>query len=134
MKVIIAGSRDLKFSQLSKMFNLVNKDHNILKNTTEIVSGNARGADRFGELLAEENEIKLTVFKPDWDQYGKSAGYIRNAEMGKYADMGVILWDGVSKGSLHMYNYLVRNEIPVILVTIKEDSTKTNIDIDSTYL
>jgi hypothetical protein len=38
----------------------------------------------------------------DWDTYGKSAGYRRNADMAKYSDAVVCFWDGVSKGTKHM--------------------------------
>ena len=38
----------------------------------------------------------------DWRTHGKSAGQIRNAAMGAYANAAVILWDGESKGAANM--------------------------------
>ena len=42
------------------------------------------------------------VFPAQWERYGKRAGPIRNAAMAKYADYGVALWDGESRGTAHM--------------------------------
>ena len=38
----------------------------------------------------------------DWDQYGRSAGMIRNREMAKAADSLIAFWDGKSKGTANM--------------------------------
>ena len=46
------------------------------------------------------------MFIPDWDTEGKKAGILRNIKMGDYADCGIIFWDGKSRGSMHMINYL----------------------------
>jgi len=69
---------------------------------TEIVSGGARGVDRLGERYARQRGLPCTVFPAQWGKYGKSAGPIRNAEMAKYADYGVAVWDGESRGTAHM--------------------------------
>lgn len=63
-----------------------------------IVSGTAKGADKLGEQYALENNFLVHRFFPDWETYGKGAGYRRNAEMAQNADIAVIFWDGVSKG------------------------------------
>lgn len=72
------------------------------KADVEIVSGTARGADQLGERYAFERGLPVKQFPADWDQHGKSAGYIRNAQMAEYADAAVIFWDGTSRGSKHM--------------------------------
>lgn len=72
------------------------------KTDVEIVSGTARGADQLGERYAFEHGFPVKHFPADWDQHGKSAGYIRNAQMAEYADAAVIFWDGMSRGSKHM--------------------------------
>lgn len=101
-KVIIAGSRTCPEKDLT----LFEKVSGILRNleNIEIVSGTARGADRFGEWLASECGYELTKFPADWDKYGKSAGYIRNKEMAEYATHLVAIIDlsVPSKGSRNM--------------------------------
>lgn len=101
MKIIIAGSRnfyDYEFlKQKMKELNL---------EITELVCGEARGADSLGKRWALENNIPIKSFYPDWDRYGNSAGMIRNHEMGDYADYLVAFWDGKSRGTKDMIFYM----------------------------
>ena len=48
----------------------------------------------------------LKYFYPNWEKYGKSAGIIRNHEMGDYADYLLAFWDGTSKGTKDMIDYM----------------------------
>ena len=43
--------------------------------------GGARGADRMAGRIALALGGKVEVFNADWDQHGKSAGFIRNEAM-----------------------------------------------------
>jgi len=101
MKVIIAGGRD--FNDYEKLCRFCDK---VLskQNEIEIVSGTARGADKLGEKYAVDNGYDIKRFPADWDRYGKSAGYRRNAQMAEYADALIAFWDGKSKGTEHMIN------------------------------
>jgi len=72
----------------------------------EVVSGTARGVDRLGERWAKEHGIPVTKFPADWGRYQKAAGYVRNTDMGQYADGLIVCWDGVSKGSRHMISIM----------------------------
>ena len=95
MRYIIAGGRE--FSDYALM-------ESSLKNIMidEVVSGGASGADNLGERYAKDHRLELTVFPAEWDKYGRSAGYRRNAKMAEYADALVAFWDGESKGTKHM--------------------------------
>ena len=97
MKVIIAGGRD--FDNYEMLSNTM-KNLNII--VSEVVCGGANGADLLGKEWAERNGIPVKMFPADWDQYGKSAGFIRNHEMGEYADFLVAFWDGKSSGTHNM--------------------------------
>lgn len=85
---------------------------------TEVVSGTARGVDRSGEEWARRNRIPIKTFKPDWGQ-GSKAGLLRNMEMGKYADGAIVIWDGVSTGSRHMYDYIGSLKKPRFMYRVK---------------
>ncbi len=113
MKVIIAGSRNFNNYDL-----LHKKCTELLKNQTdiEIVSGTANGADKLGERFAKEQNYKLTQFPADWDSFGKSAGYIRNEEMAKYADALIVFWDGKSKGTKHMIDLAYKCSLKVRII------------------
>lgn len=110
--IIIAGSRE--FNDYNVVKKAV-KDFLISKNTTDkptIICGMAKGADMVGYTLAKKCGLPLKEFPADWS-IGKSAGYIRNKKMAKYAHdngNGVLLafWNGKSKGTKHMID-LARN-------------------------
>lgn len=78
MKVIIAGGRN--FNDYEKLCQFCDKA--LSKQTEiEIVSGTANGADKLGEKYANDNGYPIKQFPADWDKYGKSAGYKRNAQI-----------------------------------------------------
>jgi len=64
-----------------------------------LVSGGAKGADELAYRLAKREGIFIKVLFPDWDRYGKSAGYIRNDAIVKESDVLIALWDGESRGT-----------------------------------
>lgn len=68
----------------------------------EIVSGGARGADKLGELYAEQYGYEVKQFLPNWTNYGNVAGFVRNKEMAAYGDALIAFFDGSSKGTLNM--------------------------------
>lgn len=122
VKVIVAGSRTANnFELVEKSLMMYFKEHKLHRADVEIISGTARGADQLGEQFANKYGLKLTKFPADWDKYGKSAGYIRNEEMAKYANENGILfafWDGKSKGTNHMINLAKKYSLTVIIISI----------------
>jgi hypothetical protein len=122
-KVIVAGSRSFNDYQLLKQ-KLTFYLRRFKPEEIEIVSGGARGADQLGERFAREHGIKIKRFIPEWDKYGKSAGYRRNAEMAKYANACVVFWDGISRGSKHMID-LAKKE-GLYLRIVRYDKLLTN--------
>lgn len=113
MKVIIAGGRDFNDYGLLK----TKCDFFLSKyKQVEIVSGKAKGADALGELYADENRMNIHFFPANWDMYGNAAGPIRNEEMGKHADVLIAFWDGKSKGTKHMIDYMNSLHKPVRIV------------------
>lgn len=113
MKVIIAGSRTItdKYTVIEGLL----KAGYTAQHISEIVSGTARGVDSLGEEIGRDYRIPIKQFPADWDTYGKSAGYRRNAEMAKYADSLVAIWDGVSRGTRHMINLMEKQNKPVYI-------------------
>lgn len=109
MKLIIAGSRTVQASQL-EIFELIT--HYGL-HPTEIVSGTANGIDKCGENFALKAYLPIKRFPADWDQYGKSAGHKRNAQMAEYADALLLIWDGSSRGSADMKSIMQKMGKPV---------------------
>lgn len=110
MKVIIAGSRSI--SSLGTVEDAVRRSGFSI---TEVVSGAARGVDRLGEQWAEREGIAVKRFPADWEAYGKSAGFIRNRQMGDYADALIAIWDGKSKGTKGMIDYAMKRGLRVFV-------------------
>jgi hypothetical protein len=48
---------------------------------TKIIHGNARGADTYIEAASQILKIPTKPYPADWEQYGRAAGPIRNAQM-----------------------------------------------------
>ena len=69
-----------------------------------IVSGGAKGADSLAARFARENNLELIEHLPDWNRFGKSAGFKRNWLIWQDADAGVAFWDGISRGTAHSFD------------------------------
>lgn len=82
-----------------------------------IVCGMATGADTLGRNYAISNGLEVLEFPADWNRYGKSAGYIRNKEMGDVADSAIVFWDGRSKGSKLMIDIMHELKKPVVAIS-----------------
>lgn len=117
MKIAIIGSRTVE--------NLAEKDYDDILNKVikfveqfplhefhplTIVSGGAIGADRMAGLIYDDIAFHMSTyylptefkeFLPNWDLYGKSAGFIRNKQIIDECDFVIAIWDGQSKGTAH---------------------------------
>ncbi len=113
MKVIIAGSRN--FNDYSLLKNNCDILLSIAKESIEIVSGGARGADSLGERYAHENNLELKIFPADWS-IGKSAGFIRNKQMSEYGDALIAFWDGKSAGTKMMIDLAKKMNLKVKVI------------------
>lgn len=69
-----------------------------------------------GERYARERGFQLRRFPADWEQYGKSAGHIRNAKMADNADALIAFWDGESKGTKNMIDNARRKGLAVRVI------------------
>ncbi len=115
MKAIIAGSRticDLRLIEQAVAASGWRDD------IAEVVSGCAAGADSLGEIWAQSALKKIARFPADWDRYGRGAGYIRNTQMAKYADVLIALWDGQSRGTQHMITTMKKLGKPVFVYLV----------------
>ena len=90
MKVAVIGSRGLSVTDLGRY---------LPENTTEIVSGGARGVDTSAREYALSHGIKLTEFLPEYTRFGRSAPLKRNITIIEYADIVLAFWDGKSRGT-----------------------------------
>lgn len=100
MKTLIVGSRSIVDYEI--LLYAISKWPQPI---THIVSGGAKGIDSLAAFYAKQNNIPLTVVYPDWDRYGKSAGYLRNKDMVENYDVeALIAITNGSKGTGHTIN------------------------------
>lgn len=112
MKVIVAGSRSI--TDEAYVHRILNK---FIYKITEVVSGQCRGPDTFGENWANLYQIPIKPFPADWERYGKQrAGRIRNEEMADYADFLIAFHDGVSTGTAHMMQCMKTRKKPYMCI------------------
>lgn len=112
MKTIIAGSRTITNYQV--VANAI-RDSGWFPEITMIVSGCAKGVDQLALRFAEENNINTIEFPANWNKYGLSAGYKRNVKMAAYGDSLIAIWDGKSKGTMHMIDIMRTKGKPVYI-------------------
>lgn len=70
---------------------------------SRVLSGDADGVDTLATKWAEEHDVPVEHYPPDYDRYsGKRAPLERNKQMAKDADALIAVWDGESTGTQHM--------------------------------
>lgn len=113
MKVLVCGSRNFNDAELME---------DVLKqwDIREIIEGEARGADSLAREYAERHGLVCHKFPALWDQHGKAAGPIRNAQMLREGNPElVVAFRGVnSRGTQNMINQAEKAGVPVYIVEI----------------
>ena len=149
IKLIFAGSRNFTNTQVAvDVINYCEQINLLTTDQLEFVSGMAKGADTLGRKLAMANGLPCTDFPADWQDmsepcvvkrnargvvYNALAGMARNKQMGNYSDMAIVMWNGRSKGSLDMINFMKRLGKLVIVYEYKEVDDLFSADNISIY-
>jgi len=82
----------------------------------ELVSGGAKGADSLAEEYAKLWGCPIRIFRPDWDKFGKQAGFIRNQQIVDNCDMVLAFWDGKSRGTKDTIDKARKAKKPTFIV------------------
>ena len=90
MKVAVIGSRSLTIPNLGDY---------LPQDTTEIISGGAKGVDTCAKEYAFSHDIKIREYLPEYEKYGRAAPLKRNITIIQNADLVLAFWDGKSKGT-----------------------------------
>lgn len=70
-----------------------------LEGSLTIVSGGARGPDTWAAEIGRDMGFRVVEIRPNWEKYGRGAGFHRNTEIVRAADDVVAFWDQVSNGT-----------------------------------
>jgi len=132
-RLIIAGSRHINWLTPEALESIIsNKIREVnLNEGLHIISGGAKGIDKlaydyYQYLIYEKYNsfldppsIIYTEYEALWEEHGKAAGPIRNAQMAMNADGLLLIWDGVSKGSLSMKKEAEKKKLKIWELIIK---------------
>ena len=110
MKIALIGSRDLRVE---------NFEQYLPQCTAEIVSGGARGIDSCAEAYAKAKGLKLTVFAPEYERFGRGAPIVRNKRIVDYADEVLAFWNGKSNGTKSVIEYCKKQGKTVTVVSVE---------------
>jgi uncharacterized phage-like protein YoqJ len=119
MKLAFSGHRDkiANWWQIKEIMNTFNSDGNLI-----VVHGGAIGFDTQVSKVAKRLGIKEEVHKPDWNTFGKSAGYRRNKTIVDSSDTLVVLWDRRTKGgTFQALNYALEKDKTIYYLDIMKD-------------
>ena len=88
------------------------------KELTEVViiSGGATGADSLAEKFAIENRYQSKIFYPNWEEYGRAAGPIRNKLIVENSEIIFVFWNGAGKGTQSTISIAEKMNVQVIKV------------------
>lgn len=104
MRVAVIGSRGLLVDNLEEY---------LPGETTEIISGGARGVDASAKDHALQHGLKLTEYLPEYARYGRAAPLKRNITIIENADLVLAFWDGTSRGTKYVIDNCKKRNIPV---------------------
>lgn len=94
--ILICGSREFENKAL------VDAEVDRLRLTDTIITGGARGPDRWAEWRAKSRGMHVIVYRPNYARYGSVAPLRRNDDMLKRLRLGdwvIAFWDGKSSGT-----------------------------------
>lgn len=124
--IIVAGSRTFNdYEIFSDVMRCWLDDHPKIARKPHVwLSGDAReGPDAMVQRWAEEYPVDrpMELFPACWKEYGKPAGYRRNAEMADCATHLIVFWDGKSRGTKHMHQIAKDKGLDTQLVLVNPD-------------
>jgi len=97
---LVSGGR--KFANTSFVFNNLDRVADQYGMPELVIHGNAPGTDTLADLWAQSVGVPTEKVSADWDQYGPSAGPIRNSAMlDKEPDLAIFFPGG--PGTMDMY-------------------------------
>lgn len=116
MRVLVCGGRD--FNDENVLYDALDEFHE-QHNIGCIIHGGARGADALSSKWAAARNIETFSYPADWDQYGHSAGPIRNAQMLKEGrPMAVIAFPG-GRGTADMVGQARAAGIDIYIIRVR---------------
>ena len=96
MKLAIIGSRKCPVINIASYIEIM---------PDMIISGGAIGVDTLARQFAEQNNIPIIEFLPEYPKYGRKAPLMRNIKIAENCDSVIAFWDGTSTGTKFTIDY-----------------------------
>jgi len=117
MRVLICGGRDLNVSSVRDYLIKNYSD----KDITEVIEGEATGADLGARYFAICKMIPFKPFPANWAKYGKKAGPIRNKQMLDEGNPDYVIAFPGGKGTTNMIEQALLRGLRVERITNYEE-------------
>lgn len=113
MRVLVCGGRDQ--TDMDYVFGSLD-EISAKEQITELANGGAKGVDELSSQWAVKNRITLQVFPAKWNEFGKSAGIIRNIEMlDKFnPDLVIVFLRNSGRGTADMAARALKSNVRVL--------------------
>ncbi len=86
------------------------------------MSGGAKGVDSWAESAAKFRDLDTLICLPDWEKYGKAAGFQRNSLIVDNSDVVIAFWNGNSGGTMDTVRKAQKAGKKVHLITTFEEA------------
>lgn len=113
---LICGGR--AFTKQPEAFAWLDNVASLHGTPTLIIQGGARGADHIAHEWGRARNIPVRTYPADWNQHGRSAGFIRNQQMLDEGKPCLVLALPGGRGTAHMTRIPRAAGIPVIEAVI----------------
>jgi hypothetical protein len=115
-KIFSNGRREMDIEQIrflnTKMNSLLLAAKEFDKDLI-VIHGAAQGADTFAGEWAKSRSLIIEEYPADWSKHGKSAGFIRNAEMLKLGNPDLVIAFPGGNGTKMMCEIAEKAGVPV---------------------
>ena len=86
--------------------------------TTQIISGGARGIDACARAYALSQGIAYAEVRPDYGRYRRGAPLKRNREIVARAELVIAFWDGASRGTRYVIGLCRQTGVPLRVILL----------------
>lgn len=115
--VLVCGGRE--FTGAAFVYATLDRLH-ALYQFSLVIEGDARGADRLGGEWADSRGIPHMKYPADWENLGRAAGPIRNAQMLREGRPDLVVAFPGGRGTAHMVRIAREAGVEVIEVDFPE--------------
>ncbi len=119
MRVIIAGSRSI--TDPAALDDAIARSGFEI---TEVITGDSRGVDDLAAHWATANRITCQIIPVEWNRYGGRADHIRNERISLMAQGCIALWDGFSRGTAELSEFMHLRGLQVCVLRCNPQEAK----------